>query len=83
VRLNLPAQGMIDRRVPYAPFLGKRVEIRDPDDPGTVLEVLLLEIEASSGEHHPGDPSPFLHPGTLGWVCTPAYGGLCSWVGYL
>jgi hypothetical protein len=57
-----------------------------PDDvPGKakLVEILYEEPGGTFG-HRPGDPSPWLRPGTRGWSCPP--GGAwraCVWLGAL
>lgn len=79
MRLNLPVQRPIDRRVTYEQFM-ERKPIIDPNS-GELLEVLVVPLGGNYGDHHPGDPSWFRHPGTRGWSCPPA-AAACVWLGF-
>lgn len=78
MQLNLPVQRPIDRRVPYDLFT-ERKPVIEPTT-GKVVEVLIQPVGGNQGDHHPGDPSWFRHPGTRGWSCPPA--AACVWLGF-
>ncbi|MFK0114023.1 hypothetical protein [Streptomyces sp. NPDC091217] len=71
MRLELPPQTVIDRRVPYRPAFQTLVVTPD----GTFVKGLR---QGSYGPD-PGDPAHILCLDSRGWNCPPA--GPCTWGG--
>ncbi|TRO55508.1 hypothetical protein [Streptomyces sp. IB201691-2A2] len=80
MRLNLPVQGMIERRWnTYVPYLEVVDTYKTEEDPNILGDRVEEPPPASHFGTDVGDPAPWAGRDSRGWHCQPGSG--CSWTG--